>query len=209
MSFAKTPHHVATLSRREMVPLIVGNHTDFLFVTSLAGANYDVAAISNYGGNAFINGGAMGCATMLGLGLALAQPTRRVMVVTGDGDLLMSLGSLATIAVSGARNLTVLVVDNGHYGETGYQTSHTSLGIDLTGVAKSCGIENAVTVSDETEAEAASRLIRQDGPNIVVAKVTATDPPKVRLNLHPTAARERFKSNLSGNESGIPVGNWR
>ena len=123
------------MDRREAVPALIGRHEDFLFVTGLAGTARDIAALTNDGAHIYTMAGAMGGACMIGLGLALARPDKRVLVATGDGELLMNLGALATIAVLNPANLAILVVDNGHYGETGYQKSHTSLGVDLEKIA--------------------------------------------------------------------------
>ena len=119
------------LDRREAVPALIGRHEDFLIVTGLAGTARDVAALTRDGAHIYTMAGAMGGAAMIGLGLALARRDRRVLVVTGDGELLMNVGALATIAVMNPPNLAIVCVDNGHYGETGYQQSHTSLGVDL------------------------------------------------------------------------------
>jgi thiamine pyrophosphate-dependent acetolactate synthase large subunit-like protein len=126
---AATPNFV--LDRGDAIPALLGRHEDFLIVAGLAGTSRDIAALTNNGDNAFLVTGAMGGACMVGLGLALARPDRRVVVVTGDGELLMNVGALATIAVMNPPNLSIVCVDNGHYGETGYQKSHTSLGTDL------------------------------------------------------------------------------
>jgi Thiamine pyrophosphate enzyme, C-terminal TPP binding domain len=128
------------LDRREAVPKLIGRHEDFLFVTGLAGTARDIAALTQDGAHIYTMAGAMGGACMIGLGLALARPDKRVLVATGDGELLMNLGALATIAVLNPANLTILCVDNGHYGETGYQKSHTSLGVDLEKIAAGSGI---------------------------------------------------------------------
>ncbi|TFH54308.1 MAG: thiamine pyrophosphate-binding protein, partial [Candidatus Zixiibacteriota bacterium] len=123
------------LDRCQAVPALVGRHQDFLIVTGLAGTAKDIAALTDDGDHIYTLAGAMGAATMMGFGLALAQPARRVLVVTGDGELLMNVGSLATMAVVNPPNLSIVCVDNGHYGETGYQMSHTSLGVDLEKMA--------------------------------------------------------------------------
>ncbi|NIR58575.1 MAG: thiamine pyrophosphate-binding protein, partial [Gammaproteobacteria bacterium] len=107
----------------------------------------DVAALTEDGAHVFTMAGAMGAAAMTGFGLALSQPERRVLVVTGDGELLMNVGALATIAVENPPNLSILCVDNGHYGETGYQRSHTSLGVDLERMAAGAGIKATRTVT--------------------------------------------------------------
>ena len=123
------------LDRRDAVPALIGRHEDFLFVTGLAGTARDIAALTHDGAHIYTMAGAMGGACMIGLGLALARPDKRVLVATGDGELLMNMGALATIAVLNPANLAILCVDNGHYGETGYQKSHTSLGVDLEKIA--------------------------------------------------------------------------
>ena len=123
------------LDRIEAIPKLVGRHEDFLIVTGLAGTSRDIAALTEDGAHTYSMAGAMGGACMIGLGLALARRDKRVLVVTGDGELLMNIGSLATIAVMNPPNLSIVCVDNGHYGETGYQKSHTSLGVDLEKIA--------------------------------------------------------------------------
>src|SRR5438094_4625691 len=135
------------LDRRDAVPKLIGRHDDFLFVTGLAGTSRDIAALTKDGAHIYSMAGAMGGACMVGLGLALARPDRRVLVVTGDGELLMNLGALATIAVMNPPNLSILCVDNGHYGETGWQRSHTSLGVDLEKIAAGAGIKRTATVA--------------------------------------------------------------
>ena len=129
------------LERSEAVPKLIGRHEDFLFIVGLGGTACDVGAVTGDGAHIFSLGGAMGAACMMGLGLALARPDKRVLVVTGDGDLLMNIGALATIAVMNPPNLAIVCVDNGHYGETGWQKSHTSLGVDLEKIAVGAGIK--------------------------------------------------------------------
>ena len=106
--------------RRDAVPALIGRHEDFLIVSGLAGTSRDVAALTGDGAHTYTMAGAMGGACMIGLDLALPRPDRRVLVVTGDGELLMNVGGLATIAVMNPANLAIVCVDNGHYGETGY-----------------------------------------------------------------------------------------
>src|SRR5271166_707869 len=122
--------------------------------------------------------GAMGGACMIGLGLALARPERRVLVVTGDGELLMNVGALATIAVMNPPNLAIVCVDNGHYGETGYQKSHTSLGVDLERIAAGSGIKATRTIASQYELADGARLLRDgNGTAFVLLRVKPTDPP--------------------------------
>ena len=131
--------------------------------------------ISEPQANYYACAGVMGGATAMGLGLALAQPTRRVLVMTGDGELLMNVGSLATVAIMQPPNLSIVCVDNGHYGETGYQKSHTSLGVDLAAIAAGAGIPAVRTDHAEADiAEAAALIRHMDGPAFVL-KVKPTD----------------------------------
>src|SRR5690606_26154059 len=137
--------------------------------------------------------GAMGGACAMGLGLALARPDRRVLVVTGDGDLLMGLGSLATIAVRNPPNLAIVCVDNGRYGETGNQVSHTGLGVDLERIAAGAGIGRTLTVERQTDLAQGARLIREgNGTAFVLLRVRPGEPPAYRRNFDPAECRVRF-----------------
>ena len=127
-----------TLDRRAVAAALLRDPGDLLVVTGLGAPSYDAAAAGDRPLNFYL-WGAMGGAAMVGLGLALAQPRRRVLVLTGDGEMLMGMGSLATIAAAGAPNLAIAVLDNARYGETGSQHSHTGLGTDLAAVAAACG----------------------------------------------------------------------
>lgn len=188
------------LDRRQAVPALIGNHREFLIVTGLAGTAKDIAALSDDGAHVFTMAGAMGAAVSIGLGLALAKPERRVLVVTGDGELLMNVGALATVAVMRPPNLAVVCVDNGHYGETGGQRSHTSLGVDLEAMAAAAGMPATRTVSKEDEIPAASNLLREsNGPAFIVLKVRPGDPPAYKRNMDPAACRVRFRAALLGN----------
>jgi len=187
------------LDRCQAVPALLGRHEDFLIVAGLAGTARDVAALTDDGAHIYAMAGAMGAATMMGLGLAMAQPERRVLVVTGDGELLMNVGALATIAVADQPNLSIVCVDNGHYGETGYQKSHTSLGVDLEKMAIGAGIKATRTVAREDQILDASRLIRETNATAFVClRVKATNPPSYRRALDPAACRNRFRSALLG-----------
>src|SRR6201981_1456774 len=187
------------LDRREVVPKLIGRHQDFLIVAGLAGTSRDIAALTDNGDHAFILTGAMGAAVMMGLGLALARPGRRVLVATGDGELLMNVGALATIAVMNPPNLAILCVDNGHYGETGYQKSHTSLGVDLEGIAAGSGIKTTRSIKAEHEiAEGAGLLREGNGTAFVLLRVRPTDPPAYKRNMDPSACRNRFRAALLG-----------
>jgi phosphonopyruvate decarboxylase len=187
------------LDRRAAVPALIGRHEDFLIVSGLAGTSKDVAALTRDGAHAYTMAGAMGGAAMIGLGLALARPDKRVLVVTGDGELLMNVGALATIAVMNPANLAILCVDNGHYGETGYQKSHTSLGVDLEKIAIGSGIRATRTIAGEAELADGARLLRQgNGTAFVVLRVRPTDPPAYKRNMDPAFCRNRFRTALLG-----------
>ena len=187
------------LDRCLAVPALLGRHEDFLIVAGLAGAAKDIAALTDDGDHVYAMAGAMGAAAMMGFGLALAKPDRRVLVVTGDGELLMNIGALATIAVANPPNLSIVCVDNGHYGETGYQKSHTSLGVDLERMAIGAGIKATRTVTREEQIENASKVIREtNGTAFVCLRVKATNPPSYRRLLDPAACRIRFRAALLG-----------
>ena len=197
-SSAKAAAHAAApafvLDRREAVPALIGRHEDFLLVAGLAGTSKDVAALTRDGAHTFTMAGAMGGATMIGLGLALARRDKRVLVVTGDGELLMNLGSLATIAVLDPPNLSIIVVDNGHYGETGYQKSHTSLGVDLEKIAAGAGIKRTLAIDKAADLPEGSRLIREgNGAAFVLLRVNEAEPPSFKRDLNPALCRVRFR----------------
>jgi thiamine pyrophosphate-dependent acetolactate synthase large subunit-like protein len=136
------------LDRRAAIRVLLENRRDLLLVTGLGSTTWDAASVADDERNFYL-WGAMGAAAMVGLGLAIGRPDRRVLVVTGDGEMLMGLGSLATIGVQRPPNLAIAVFDNGHYGETGMQASHTAAGVGLTGVARACGFEQAFDIADE------------------------------------------------------------
>ena len=187
------------LDRCQAVPALIGRHEDFLIVAGLAGSAKDVAALTDDGDHIYAMAGAMGAAAMMGFGLALAKPERRVLVVTGDGELLMNVGALATVAVVNAPNLSIVCVDNGHYGETGYQKSHTSLGVDLEKMAIGAGFKATRTVTREDQIESASKIIREtNGTAFVCLRVKPTNPPPYRRLLDPAACRIRFRAALLG-----------
>lgn len=185
------------LDRNHAVPALIGNPADFLIIAGLAGTAWEIASITNNADYQFGLGGAMGAAVSMGLGLALAQPKRRVLVATGDGELLMNVGALATVGIMNPPNLSILCVDNGHYGETGFQKSHTSLGVDLEKMAIGAGIGSTITVEREDQFAAGARTLREsNGASFVVVRVSTADPPKDKLSLDGGANRIRFRQAL-------------
>jgi thiamine pyrophosphate-dependent acetolactate synthase large subunit-like protein len=170
---------IGSLERRAVVARLLRDRDGLLVVTGLGSPSYDVHAAGDHDGNFYL-WGAMGAAALVGLGLAQAKPDRTVMVVTGDGEQLMGLGGLATIALAAPANLVIVVLDNGHYGETGMQRSHTGLGIDLASIARAAGFAGAVTVTDQAGLESAAQSIREraSGPRLYVVKVKPENLPR-------------------------------
>lgn len=168
------------MDRRDAVRRLLVERGDALVVTGLGSPSYDVHTAGDNDANFYL-WGAMGGAALVGLGLALAQPERRVMVITGDGEQLMAMGSLATIAVAGPPNLDVFVLDNEHYGETGMQASHTGRGVDLAAAAAACGFVGVATVWNPAEVD--DLMTRQAvddaiGPRLFVLKISDESPPR-------------------------------
>lgn len=187
------------LDRRTAVPALIGNHEDFLFVCGLAGTSRDIAHLTKDGVHIFTLAGAMGGAVAAGLGLALARPDKKVLVVTGDGELLMNLGSLAMVAVLNPPNLKIVCVDNGHYGETGMQQSHTSLGVDLEKIAAGSGIKLTRTIAREAELADGARFLREgNATGFILLRVATSDPPVFKRNMDAAACRDRFREALLG-----------
>lgn len=185
------------LDRREFVRQLLIDRGDLLVVSGLGSATYDTAAAGDHPLNFYL-WGAMGGAAMIGLGLALARPDRRVAVLTGDGDMLMGLGSLATIGVKQPGNLAIVVLDNAHYGETGMQPSATKAGIDVVAVALGCRFKEACAVSRIEEAAAVRALLHTgDGPILVNARIAEEDVPRVLPLRDGHAVKQRFISALN------------
>jgi thiamine pyrophosphate-dependent acetolactate synthase large subunit-like protein len=186
----------ARLKRREVVPALLRNRSDLLVVTGLGSSCYDVAAAGDHPRNFYL-WGAMGSAAMIGLGLALAQPKEGVLVVTGDGEMLMGLGSLATIAVQRPPNLTIAVLDNGVYSETGMQRSHTSDATSLRAVAAGCGIGTVLDVVTMQEVAALRDLAhRADGPVFAAIHVSPEEDPRVLPSRDGVYLKLRFREQL-------------
>ena len=189
-----------TLERRAVVAELLAERGDLLVVTGLGAPNWDVAAAGDHEHNLPLWGG-MGGAAMVGLGVALAQPTRRVLVVTGDGEQLMGLTALSTIGAAAPVNLAIAVLDNECYGETGCQPTNTSTAAgpatDLAAVAAACGFPTTLTVRTvEGVARASTALRTAAGPALVVFKVAADMPPQVSPLRDGRQLVERFRRAL-------------
>jgi thiamine pyrophosphate-dependent acetolactate synthase large subunit-like protein len=186
------------LQRRTVVSALLTDRADLLVIAGLGSTAWDTAAAGDSALD-FPMWGAMGQAAMIGLGLAVAQPKRRVLVVTGDGEMLMGLGSLATIAVQKPGNLTIVVIDNERYGETGQQPTHTAHGVDLAAVARGCGFANARVATRLEEMNSIRDLIYRDaGPNFAVVKVAAEKAPIVLPPREGSLLKARFRRALLG-----------
>jgi thiamine pyrophosphate-dependent acetolactate synthase large subunit-like protein len=162
----------ALLHRRAVVDELLRERGELLVIAGLGAPNWDVSASGDHPNN-FPLWGAMGSAAMIGLGLALAQPKRKVLVITGDGEMLMSIGALATIAVERPANLTIAVLDNERFGETGMQKTHTASGVDLAGMASAAGIRTSHVVRTAAEVTDIRDLAHQGaGPVFAQIKIS-------------------------------------
>ena len=186
------------LDRRDVVKTLLADRDRALVVAGLGAPAWDCAASGDHPLNFYL-WGAMGSAAIIGLGLALAQPERRVIVVTGDGEMLMGLSSLATVAVQAPRNFALVVLDNERYGETGMQATHTAHGVDLAGMAQAAGFARARTVRDTAELAEAAVLVREaPGPVVAVIKVSAAPLPLVLPERDGALLKNRFRDALLG-----------
>jgi thiamine pyrophosphate-dependent acetolactate synthase large subunit-like protein len=183
-----------TLRRREVVRKLLEKRGNLLVVAGLGSTAWDITAAGDHD-LSFPLWGAMGQAAMIGLGLALAQPKRRVLVITGDGEMLMGMGSLATIGVQQPKNLTIAVIDNERYGETGMQATHTADGVDLAAVAKACGFSNSKIVTKSVDLR---KMVHESaGPNFLQIKVAADKLPLVLPPKDGVHLKDRFRKALA------------
>ena len=191
----------ALLHRRDVVTELLRARGDLLVIAGLGAPNWDISAVGDHPNN-FPLWGAMGAASMIGFGLALAQPKRRVLVITGDGEMLMSVGSLATIAVEAPPNLTIAVLDNERFGETGMQKTHTAAGVDLAAMATAAGIRTSRIVRTPTEVTEIRDLAHQ-GSGTVFAQIKI-DPESLVFVMPPADGgilTTRFRQSVLGDSS--------
>ncbi|MGX1021996.1 MULTISPECIES: thiamine pyrophosphate-dependent enzyme [unclassified Pseudomonas] len=185
-----------TLCRREVVRTLLADRQDVLVVTGLGSASYDVMAAGDHDGNYYL-WAAMGSAITVGLGLANAQPDKSVVVITGDGELLMGFGALATVALQKPANLTIVVLDNGHFGETGMQVSHAGFGIKLDQVAQTCGFSWTREIRDmEGVHDLRERFASREGVKLATVKIKAENPPRVLPPRDGHYIKNRFRAAL-------------
>jgi thiamine pyrophosphate-dependent acetolactate synthase large subunit-like protein len=182
------------LERRKAIATLMANRPKDMFVVpGLGSATYDMASLGEKDSDFYL-WGAMGGAAMIGLGLALAKPKLRIVVVTGDGEMLMGMGSLATIGVQRPANLAIVVFDNQRYGETGMQPSHTDAGVDLVGVAKSCGIRQTMEAGDQAALEKLASLLGTYGETTFArVRIKPEEPPRVLPCKDGVELKNRFR----------------
>lgn len=188
--------NAATIDRRDFVSALLKDLPDALVITGLGSSCYDCYAAGDRDRNFYL-WGAMGGAAMIGLGLAIAQPNEQVIVVTGDGEQLMGMGSFSTIGAQQPKNLTIVILDNGHFGETGMQHSHTNLGTNLAAVAQACGIQNAYQVVDMKDVSKVVQTVRSAaGPAVGQVFVKADDLPRALPSRDGVYVKNRFRQCL-------------
>jgi thiamine pyrophosphate-dependent acetolactate synthase large subunit-like protein len=185
------------LERRSVVSALLENRKDAVVIGGLGASTYDIAATGDHDRNFYL-WGAMGGAAMIGLGVALAQPELPVVVITGDGEMLMGMGSLATVGLQQPKNLSIIVLDNEVYGETGGQASHTGTNTDLLGVAKACGIADvqALATMAEIKAFAASMHEVSAGPRFASIKIDSANLERVLASRDGTFIVNRIRGAL-------------
>jgi thiamine pyrophosphate-dependent acetolactate synthase large subunit-like protein len=190
------------LKRREVVAQLLADRGELLVVSGLGSPTYDCAAAGDHPLNFYL-WGAMGGAATVGLGLALAQPARRILVVTGDGEMLMGLGALATIAAKQPRNVAIAVLDNERYGETGMQRTHTAAGVSLAEIARAAGFPTTATVRTGRELDEAKTQLRAgEGPVLAAIKVSPAKDPLVLPSWDGPLLKTRFRQALLGAKLG-------
>ena len=185
------------LERRSVVSALLEGRKDAVVVGGLGASTYDIAAAGDHDRNFYL-WGAMGGAVMIGLGVALAQPKLPVVVITGDGEMLMGMGSLATVGLQQPKNLSIIVLDNEVYGETGGQASHTGTSTDLVGVAKACGITEARAIATMGEIEAFAKTMQDTskGPRFASIKIDAANLERVLASRDGTFIVNRIRGAL-------------
>lgn len=189
---------MSALDRRDVVARLLRDRGESVVVTGLGNPTWDVAAAGDHPRNMYL-WGAMGGAVPMALGVALARPDTPVLCVTGDGELMMGLGALAVVAQSAPPSLSIIVIDNGQYGETGAQTAHTATGTDLAAVASGCGIADARTVTDAAGLEALANDLAAPTLRFAAIKVApgGGDKAAIRNALRdPSVNRARLREAL-------------
>lgn len=180
------------MNRLDLTKRILGLvDDDTALVAGIGNAGFDLFLAGHRPGNFYMLG-SMGLAVPIGLGLALAQPERTVIVMEGEGSVLMNLGALATVGREAPPNLTIVVWDNAQWQLTGGQQTATGTSTDLATVARGCGIQNASAPSDETEFESQVRYaVDAPGPHALIAHIDA-EPSASRHHDDPIWSKYEF-----------------
>ena len=182
------------IDRRALLPQLFPNPDEWLFVSGLAGASRDAAALTSDGANLYSMAGTMGAAVPMGLGMALSAPDHRVAVITGDGELLMGIGALVTVAAAQPQNLTIVCQDNAMHGETGRQTGHTADTANLEAIAQGSGIASTLTIAEANQiADAVAFIAEAPGPRFLLVRILPTPPCYFKRDLDLAACRVRFR----------------
>ena len=188
--------NTGALDRRDVVKALLQDRGDILVVSGLGSPSYDVMAAGDHDNNYYL-WAAMGSAATVGLGVAASRPDRKVVVVTGDGEMLMGLGALATIAVQKPNNLSIVVLDNGHYGETGMQLSHAGKGIQLHKIAQACGFDWSAEVETmDAVREYRQRIHAVESLNFATVKIDSNSHPRVIPPRDGVYIKNRFRAAL-------------
>jgi thiamine pyrophosphate-dependent acetolactate synthase large subunit-like protein len=181
------------MQRRPFVEHLMRLRAGALVVPGLGSPTWDLAAAGDSADYLYC-WGAMGLAVPTALGLALAQPNRRILALTGDGEMLMGIGSLGVVAAEAPANLAILVLDNESFGETGRQTGLTSGRTDLVAIARGFGISNTMTITDMSAVPAlAAFLFQAPGPAFAVAKIALSHDPWTLPEKDGAAIAQRFR----------------
>lgn len=184
-----------TLDRRDVLPNLLPNPEKYLIVTGLAGAAKDTAAYTREADNVLTLGGAMGAAVSMGLGVALSAPSEQVIVITGDGELMMNVGALATVASMMPDNFSIICIDNGCHGETGGQLGHTARRTNLALMAEGAGLPSTLTVeSADGLKEAAAFLLDAPAPRFLWVRVRQGPPSDYKRNWDLAECRLIFRN---------------
>lgn len=187
------------LDRREVLPRLFPSPEEFLIISGLAGPARDAAQLADDGDNLFTMAGTMGAAVPMGLGVALGAPESQVVVITGDGELLMKIGSLASVATMAPVNLSIVCIDNGCHGETGGQAGHTSHRTDLAKMAEGAGLVSVMVLETEDQMDAAAKfLVDSPGPRFLHVRVTDGPPHPYKRNFDPAYCRTKFRDAYLG-----------
>ena len=181
------------IKRRPFVASLLKQRGNTLVVPGLGSPTWDIAAAGDSPEYLYSWGG-MGLAVVTALGVALAQPDRRVLAITGDGEMMMGIGSLGVVADQAPKNLGILVLDNEHFGETGRQHGLTGSRTDMCKVAEGFGIAKTMLVTEESQVDAlADLMFKEPGPTFALVKIAITEDPWALPVKDGSAIARRFR----------------